>query len=195
MNGLPQESERENEIRVFARCKTCHHVDRSHKEFRYFDEIVWDGLVDTFSLEFEDKSERTCYRWERRGVRGEGMKDIAREIVPKISPFDEAFGIDLQNKPELYSCFRVEKEMAETQLNGRTVEFGFNSTVAGPVEGIGTFAVTKHSDRKVTISIFVKSAVGGLNPKDAQYFLSQKQADAIKQNPTGSISDFSCYVP
>ena len=165
------------------------------EEIRYFDQIIWSGFVDVFDLEFEDKSKGICYRWERRGERKEGMKDIAREIVPATSPaFNGAFAKDLQCKPELYAYFRVKSEMAANQLNGKTVEFDFDSVIVGIVSGSGDFLVTKHSDGTVTICIVVKNALGGLHPKDAQFYLSQKEVDAIKQNPTGSITEFSCLI-
>jgi hypothetical protein len=193
MNDSPKESELEREIREFADCKSCIYLTRTPRKSRYGNQIIWSGLVDEFQLNFEGRRKKFCYQWERRGDWREGVKDIAREIVTEQS-FESALSKDMQCKPELYTYFRMEKEMAVNQLNGKTVEFGFNSAIAGSVGGNGTFSVTKHSDRTVTICIVVKNAVGGLHPKGAQFYLSQKQVDSIKQNPTGSITEFSCFV-
>ena len=127
-------------------------MNRTPEKVRYLD-LNWNGLVDRFDLKFKDGSKKVCFRWERRGERKEGMNDIAREIVPATSPsFDAAFSKDLLGNPELYAYFRVKNEKAANQLNGKTVEFGFNSVMtAGKVSGNGNFLMTKHSDGTITV--------------------------------------------
>ena len=199
MSNSTSETPLEGEIRLFSGCKTCRHAGRQKREFRYRD-FFWTDWVDVFQLEFQGRQFKTCFRWARRGDRQEGMKDIAREIVPAPSPvdagpFDAAFSKDLLTNPGWYGYFRVNSQIPPNQFEGKTVEYGFNSAMtAGSVSGIGKFKVAEHSDKTISVCI-VASNAGGLHPVASEIYLSQEQVDAITKNPPGSITDFSCFVP
>jgi hypothetical protein len=187
----PKESESQIEARFYDGVKSV--TKNCRQEQVRCRDLIWNGYVESHFIKYHGGTEKNYFKWWRSGEVNSRRDDIAQELVS--GPFDEAFAKDIDLHPELYAHFRAKSLIPVSELIGKSVEFSFESPLTNDphCQGIGKFFAIPHADGTTTIGITVKNAAGGLNPRDANYYLSQKNVDAIKRNSAGSISAFSCF--